>query len=170
MMEDKEIKKATKKDLTILDKELSIKAIPWFHEEKLKEQEKGKSIWLIAWENNHPIGHIQVRFDGSKIKKVKSNLKNCPHIESLGVKENYRKKGVGTKLMDYAENLVKKKGYKKVGLAVEKDNIFLEKLYSKRGYKNWGKEFVTDSWNVLNKKENKQKVNEKCNYFIKEIK
>jgi len=164
------IVKAKKTDLNILNKELSVKEILWFHEEKLKEQEKGKSMWLIAWKNNHPIGHVQVRFNGSKITKVKSNLKNCPHIESLGVKEDYRKKGVGTKLMNYAENLVKKKGYKKVGLAVEKRNLFLEKLYFKRGYKNWGKGIVIDSWYVLNKKRNKQKVSEKCNYFIKTLK
>ncbi len=165
-----EIKKATKKDLDVLNKELLVNEIPWFHDEKLKEQEKSKSMWLIAWKNNHPIGHVQVRLNGPKIKKVKSNLKNCPHLESLGVKENYRKKGIGTKLIDYTENLVKKKGYEKIGLAVEKGNSFLENLYSKRGYKNWDKGIVTDSWKILNKEGKKKKINEKCNYFIKYLK
>ena len=67
-----EIKKAKKKDLRVLNKQFLVKEIPWLHDEKLKEQEKGKNLWLIAWKNNHPIAHVQIRFNGPKIKIVYS--------------------------------------------------------------------------------------------------
>ena len=163
------IRKAKKEDLTLLNKHLSVK-IPEFHESHLKEQETGKSIWLIAWICKKPVGHIQLRFDGCKVKKVRDNLKNCSHIESLGVKEEYRRKGIATKLINFTENLSRKKGYKKIGLSVEKDNNFLKNLYERRGYKDWRKGIIIEKWNELDKKGKKKLIKEKCNYYVKELK
>jgi len=97
-------------------------------------------------------------------------LKNCSHIESLGVKEEYRRKGIATKLINFTEDLSRKKGYTRIGLSVEKDNDFLKKLYERRGYKDWGKGTIIEKWYELDKKGRKKLVKEKCNYYVKKLK
>lgn len=163
------IRPISKQDLKILNTELFNPELPWLHGKKLAEQGKGKSLWLIAWEGKKPIAHVQIRFDGSKIRKVRANLKKCPHIETLFVMNEYRRKGIAKKLMNFVERLAKDKGFSWVGLSVEKDNKFLNRLYMKMSYNNWGNGIVVDSWIELHKGR-KKKINERCNYLIKHIK
>jgi GNAT superfamily N-acetyltransferase len=157
------IRKAKERDLILLEKELGYKDLPKFHKNKIEEQKKGGSLWLIAGEGKIPVAHVQLRFNGCNVKKV-IKLISCPHVESLGVKEDYRKKGIATKLMDFVENLVKRKGYSEIGLSVEKDNNFLKNLYKKRGYKDWGKGEIIEVW-----EENGKERKEKCVYLIKKL-
>lgn len=163
------VRKARKKDLEILNKELGVGGIPWKHERNIRMQQKGPYLWLIAWENNKPIANLQIMFKGSFSKEVRGQLKNCPHLASLYVKESHRKKGIAKKMMDFAENLLKQKGFSQVGLAVEKGNKFLIGLYNKLGYKDWEKGIVIDSWNEIPNNKLKR-INLKCNYLVKELK
>ena len=169
MVKKMKIRKAKQSDLKLLNKYLQV-SIPQFHEQKLKEQKTGKSAWLIAWMDKKPVGHIQLRFSGCEVKKVRDKLPGCSHIEALGVKEEYRKKGIATKLINFTEDLSKKKGYKKIGLSVEEANSFLKKIYEKRGYKNWGKGTIIEKWEELDENGKKKIVKEKCEYYIKELK
>ena len=156
------IRPAEKSDLKKLNKYLFVKSIPDLHEKKLEDQEKGNSFWLIGWIDNKPIAHLQLRLK-------KSKEKNCAHIESLGVKKSHRKKGVGKKLMGFAESLAKKKGFKKVGLAVEINNQFLRNMYEKQEYQNWGKGIIIETWEEVHNGK-KKKIIEKCKYLIKKLK
>jgi len=171
-MEKKEaqIKPTEKKDLPILNKQLGARELPWLHEEKFKEQEKGNSLWLIAWKDKKPIAHIQIRFNDSKIKKVKDNLKNYVHLESLYVKDNFRKKGVATKIINFAEKLAKEKNFNKIGLSVEKGNKFLLGLYMKKGYRDWKKGIVIEKWKELNSDGKIKDIIQKSHYLIKKLK
>ena len=163
------IRKARKKDLEILNKELGAKKIPWKHKRNLKQQQTGNYVWLIAWENKKPIANLQVMFKGSHSKEVRGKLKDCPHLASLYVKEDCRKKGIAKTMMNFAENLLKQKGFTQIGLAVEHGNKFLLSLYKKLSYEDWEKGIVIDSWNEIN--DNKfKRINLKCDYLIKELK
>ena len=161
-MEKLEVRPIKKEEIFILNKKLVGLSPP--HKEKLKEQEETDSLWLIAWIGENPVAHMQIRFDGSKARKVKNNLKTCPHLEALGVTENMRKKGIATKLIKFAENLVKRKGFNKIGLSVEVNNDFLKRIYLRRGYKDWKKGNIVESW-----KEGSKLRRGKCNYLIKRL-
>jgi GNAT superfamily N-acetyltransferase len=102
------IRQANFSDLEILNQYLPTN-IPHFHEDKIRQQESGDSLWLIAWKENIPAGHLQIRWTGSKIDKVNKIINNCPNIESVGVSEEYRRQGVGTQLTVDAIKLVKEK-------------------------------------------------------------
>lgn len=52
---------------------------------------------------------------------------------AISVLEEYRGKGIGTKLMESILKLLKEKGYKQVSLAVQKDNYAL-KMYKQVGF------------------------------------
>jgi len=60
---------------------------------------------------------------------------------AMVVDENYRGKGIGSKMMDYAENFAKKKKVLFTWGFVEENNTAMKKLFAKRGYKE-GKKFI----------------------------
>ena len=58
---------------------------------------------------------------------------NTPSF-AISLYEEYRGKGIGTKLIETMLKLLKNKGYKKTSLAVQKDN-YAVKMYKKVGFK-----------------------------------
>lgn len=58
---------------------------------------------------------------------------NTPSF-AISLYEEYRGKGIGTKLMENMLKLLKDKGYKKTSLAVQKNN-YAVKMYKKVGFK-----------------------------------
>ena len=159
-----EIKKANEKDLKKLNLYIPYKGVPDFHKEKIKEQQTGDNLWLITWTNKRPIAHVQLRFRGSKNKKIKRTIQNCGHIESLGVSEKYRKKGIATKLIKKCEELAKKRGLKKIGCSVSLKNNPMRDLCKKQEYKESKIGKITESW-----KTRKGIERETCTYLIKKL-
>ena len=58
--------------------------------------------------------------------------KEHARIKSVAILDEYRGKGLGSYLMDYAENIAKDRGYKKVNLM---GRVSAEVFYNKIGYK-----------------------------------
>lgn len=160
------IKKVQRGDLKTLNKLLPVN-IPNFHEDKIADQESGNSIWLIAWKEGLPVGHLQLRFNGAREKEIRKHIENCPHIESVGVKEGSRRQGIGTALVLKAEKLVQARGFKQAGMAVgATDNPDTKRLYEKLGFKQWQHGVFSSSWNVI-KNGKTQKEIELCTYLVK---
>jgi hypothetical protein len=67
--------------------------------------------------------------------------------------------------MKNSENLVNKKGFKKIGISVEYGNEFLKGIYNRRGYMDWGKGTITDTW-----KEKGKWKRRKCLHLVKVLK
>lgn len=61
------------------------------------------------------------------------------YIDTLAVNQSFRKQGIGTALIQFAEQYAVKKGYTRMSLAVEGSNLKAQSLYKKMGYhfKNW---------------------------------
>lgn len=57
------------------------------------------------------------------------------HIITIDVHPDFRKKGLGKNLIEYAISRIKKKGYKKIFLEVDKDNHCAINLYKKLKFK-----------------------------------
>ena len=58
---------------------------------------------------------------------------NTPSL-AISLYEEYRSKGIGTKLMNEMKKLLKEKGYQKTSLAVQKKNYAVN-MYKKVGFK-----------------------------------
>ena len=61
------------------------------------------------------------------------------HVLTIDVGSVYRRKGIGTLLMDEIESIFRKKGVKALFLEVREDNTSAINLYLKLGYKIMGK-------------------------------
>lgn len=166
-----EIRQASWGELEILEKYLLPDKIPDFHKNMLRDQDKGRNVWLIAWKGEIPVGHVQVRFGGSENPFVQERLGEAmPIIGALGVKEGYRRKGIATRITQKALEIARERGYKKIGLEVgSTDNPYARALYEKLGFKDWGNGEFIDSWKVVDEKGNKGKQEEICIFMIKEL-
>ena len=87
--------------------------------------EKNPNICFVAeLENGEIIGTIMAGNDGRR-----------GHIYHLMVKNEYRKNGIGKKLLEEAENGLKKEGIRKIFLVVFKENEIGNIFWENNGYK-----------------------------------
>ena len=133
------IRKATKKDAKaiseIYKKVYSEKPYLelWKDEvilEKINENLKWQKIF-VAEDNGNIIGFIFcytfLWWNGMR-----------GYIEDFGILKEYRGKGVGKKLLRYAEDKMKELNVNLIWLDVNKKAIVAKKLYKKRGYRDSG--------------------------------
>lgn len=163
------IRIASREDLPVLEKHLGKKNIPWFHIKRINEYEKGEGVWLVAWKENIPVGYIQVKWTFPQEENTK-HIKGTAYLEAAGVDEEFQGQRIGTMLIQEAEQLARKKGFKQIGMAVgSTDNPRARNLYERLGYKDWGRgEFVV-SWEHLDENGNKSSESEVCIYLLKNL-
>lgn len=96
---------------------------------------KKNSILLVAELNREIIGYI----NGRIFKWKWSNTKpfDVGKVGDLAVLKKYRRNGIGKKLMEEFENVLKSRKIKFVELNVTSGNEIAYSLYKKRGYKNY---------------------------------
>lgn len=144
------IKKATKKDIDIVRK-LEYAHARWWdkHEPKWHDStskrairsyqryirqvfvSKHYSVWL-AEEGLEVVGYCIVKID----KGVPAmTYKKYGYIGDLYVKKNWRKKGIGIKLLKAGMAWLKKKGMKALVIDTSTINVPAKKLYKKLGFK-----------------------------------
>lgn len=96
-------------------------------EEKLKNKKPEGSI-IVAEDGDEIVGCIFFTWDGWDSS-----------IYRLAVHSDYRKEGLGSKLLEEAENRLKSIGADVVSLRVHVDNKDAEEFFRRRGYSgNWG--------------------------------
>ena len=99
---------------------------------RLEDQKSGKAISLVAEYSGKPVGYINVYPDSVW---GAFGGKGYPEIVDFGVLEKYRNHGIGTILMDIAENLAAEYAdtvYLGVGLHSGYGSA--QRMYVKRGY------------------------------------
>lgn len=84
---------------------------------------------IVAELNNEIVGACWTR-----IMNDYGHIDNNTPSFAISLYEEYRSKGIGTKLMEIMLKLLKDKGYKKTSLAVQKSN-YAVKMYKKVGFK-----------------------------------
>ena len=122
------IRTMTEKDIQVIVKEEIAQgwelSSPKKYLKRLNDMAEKKSIALVAEYGGNVAGYINVYF-----------LENIPEIVDFGVLRKYQRRGIGTKLMDVAEDIALKKA----------DSVFLfvglhsgygsaQRMYIKRGY------------------------------------
>lgn len=99
---------------------------------RLEDNRSGKSISLVAEYKGNVAGYINVY---PNAKEGPFANQGYPEIVDFGVLKKYRRLGIGTKLMDVAEEIAGKYAdtvYLAVGLYTSYGNA--QRMYVKRGY------------------------------------
>jgi len=115
----------------------------------------------VAIEDEHVLG-ILVYYNGEQAIEMDANLvkwlkaKNAPsiiidqeahedeyYIDTVCVTSEARGKGIGTLLLQYAEELTKQRGFKKLSLNVETQKENARRLYERLGF------VITEPWSII---------------------
>lgn len=155
-------------DIEKLERNIPSRGKSKFHESRLKIQKERIASYLIAWHDNEPIGHLLIKWKGLG-RDLPANLRNIPELNSFVVAENLRGKGVGRLLVENAEYMSKRRGFKKIGLLVSVRNKKAQLFYEHLGYTRPSADIYVDSGEIIDDNGNKYIDNEDCYVMIKNI-
>lgn len=65
---------------------------------------------------------------------IAANTETLGHITTIGIAPEHRKRGLGRKLLDHAENSLKQKDFEAMVLEVRVSNFAAQNLYANYGY------------------------------------
>lgn len=85
-------------------------------------------------DNNKPIGFIVIE----KSERTKGTY----YIEKVAIHPDYRHKGEGKKIMDFAENRINELGGKRISVGLIDKNQRLKKWYKSLGYRETGTKII----------------------------
>ena len=88
-------------------------------------------LYMISVDGKN-IGIIEI---GSYEDKYKDNMEGIGEIRSFHIKQEFQNQGIGSEVLKFAVDELKKMGYRKICLWVKKQNTKAIKFYEKHGFK-----------------------------------
>lgn len=87
-----------------------------------RKSEENPDSMLVATEDGRVVGTVFAVFDF------------MPFLFRLAVHPDYRRRGVGTELMQRAEEAIQGKGYNRANILIAADDTELQEMYERMGY------------------------------------
>ena len=141
---------------------------PGKHRERLEGQRRGESVYLVAWEGDEPVGHLNLRLRGRKLPD-RARRFSAAQIEDLRVARAHRRRGVARELMRRAADEASANGFNVVGLGVDVGNTPARRLYFAEGYEESGTgEFIV-SYPYIDAEGYERQAHETCTYLVKKL-
>jgi GNAT superfamily N-acetyltransferase len=103
------------------------------YEHYLQEQEAGRRIVLVAFVDAAFAGYLNVVWESAYLPFREENI---PEIQDFNVLPPLRQQGIGTRLMEAAEQQIVGRGFSVMGIGVgmTPDYGAAQRLYVRRGY------------------------------------
>jgi ribosomal protein S18 acetylase RimI-like enzyme len=133
-MSEVEIRQAQWEDLVVLARTLGQRH---YFADRLTRQDNELGVLLTAWADGGPIGDVYLWLDKAEEPEIRQYLPNVPLLTHLEVVPAHRNHGVGTMLIDVAEDHARARDSARIALAVAVDNRKAARLYDRLGYRNW---------------------------------
>ena len=160
----------TEADLALLEERFP-EGGPAKHAERLRRQQKGAVVYLIAWQRGEPVGHALLNWRGSQDEHVARQLQTaCPDIEDLFVLAELRSRGIGRQILTAVEKLASQQGFTIIGLSAgaEPDDP-ARRLYERLGYRDAQFGEYTESGAYVDAQGRRQTWEVTCVYLIKDL-
>lgn len=123
-----------------------------------REQELGRRLILVADCNDFPIGHVFIQLSSGEPSVADGQTRI--YFYAFRVMDMFRRRGIGTALLDEAEALVTARGYEWSTIAVAKENLDARRLYERRGYRVFRDD--PGQWSYRDHRGETRWVNEPC--------
>lgn len=164
-MSEVEIRQATAADAEKLAARWPETSQQLLERERFADQEAGVSLLLIAWKGDEIVGRMGRMYLASKYDLVREKLGVFPEINALDAWPTGT--GVGSLLIDAAEDIARQRGFDRMGIAVLVDNTAARRLYERLGYEYWGE--VLDEWSYTDEDGQVVHVSDPADYLVKNI-
>jgi GNAT superfamily N-acetyltransferase len=159
-------------DLAVLDESLPGGRPPEVHRQRYQKQLEGRGVYAMAWQDGRLAGILFVDWEGSAAEPVRASFPGCPHLIDLYVLPEYRKQGIATQLLDYAEAEARRRGHERIGLDVgdlaDPNYRIAHGIYTGRGYVDTGIEHM-DVYTVVDEEGRALAIQEKVRFMVKEM-
>jgi GNAT superfamily N-acetyltransferase len=139
------------------------------HQSRIERQRAGEVTYLLAWDDDKPVGHALIVWAGASHREVQAVIRDCPEVDDLFVAEGHRSQGIGTALLTAAEQFTTARGFDRLGLAVGRDNLRALALYQRLGYE---LTVLDDIWLAgmwINRAGQEEFWSERCRYLVKNL-
>jgi GNAT superfamily N-acetyltransferase len=160
------IRRASAGDLPALSRALGQR---YFFADRLQRQEEGRGVLLVAWLDGVPVGDVYVWLEEPEEPEIRERLPGVPLLNHFEVHPAWQNRGIGTRIIGAAEELIAAGGGNRVALGVHPDNEDAMRLYERRGYVTWlHPDVETLSEEFLDTGE-RQRTPEKCRVLVKDL-
>lgn len=130
-----------------------------------KEQARGSRLMLVADFNGFPVGQVFIQLAGGNTRLADGAER--AYLYAFRVLLPFRGLGIGTHLMYRAEGELTVRGYRRVTIAVAKDNFGARRLYERLGYAIFAEE--PGRWSYVDHLGVRQYVHEPCWLMLKRL-
>lgn len=117
-----------------------------FFVDRLARQADGHGVLLVAVDGETVCGDVYLWLATVPEPAFQQHLPGVPALTHLEVTPALRSRGIGTLLVDTAEQWLRELGHDRVALGVAIDNHGARALYDRLGYVDWGHGTVTISY------------------------
>jgi len=148
--------------------ERALARYPGKHRERLEGQRRGECVYVIAWDGDEPVGHLNLRVRGRKLPDRARRLR-AAQVEDLRVARAHRRRGVATELMQRAAAEAAARGFRAVGLGVDVGNVPARRLYYQEGYEETGLGQFLVSYPYIDEDGIERQAHETCTYLVKRL-
>ncbi len=104
-------------------------------------QSRGEGTYLIAWDEDVPVGHLFVRWTGNtEVPRIvdrcpqAAQFADCPEFIELYVVPECRSQGIGARLVMRGLQLSRERGAAQAAICVNTDNPRARALYERLGF------------------------------------
>lgn len=140
------------------------------HIQPSNDEKSGSTSHLTAWMGPIPIGHLILKWDDHDRPGVRMRLPGTPGLHGITVwPPEMQSRGIGRKLIETAEAMIKADGHERVGLGVEATNGRAQRLYALLGYQDWGHGITHDRWVETDEHGDAVVHDDPCHYLIKNL-
>ena len=111
-------------------------------QKELQHLEQGTQEIFVATDDGQLVGTVQLVFSQDDLLTEFADGAESAYVQALEVNPEYRRQGIGKRLMEYLEAAARATNFKRLTLMVELDNGAAIGLYQALGYS----EFKRSSW------------------------
>jgi ribosomal protein S18 acetylase RimI-like enzyme len=162
-----EARECRERDLPALQRRLPLPG-EFGHAHRLRGQVAGRWTYLLAVDEDEPVGCCLVHWGGPTDDGVRARLPQCVDVTSAFVLPAARGRGAGTALLAAAEQLAVARDRHVIGLGVDDDNHAARRLYERRGYRDVGIRYLS-SYDYVDECGRTQHAEEAGDYLVKEL-
>lgn len=147
-------------DLTALEWEGEFSHLRRVYAETFERTGRGKALMYLAELPGHGV-------IGQVFAQLQSDTAHQAYIHAFRVRPEYRRMGIGSRLMSVIEGELKQRRFRRVALNVAIDNPDAKRLYLRRGYQ--VVEQVSGSWSYYDQFNRLQHVSEPSWRLVKKL-
>lgn len=132
------IREAEEDDLRALEWEGRYQHYRRLYRRAMNEAKRGRRILLVAEADEQIVGQIFLQL--ASARKELADGGSSGYLYAFRVRPDFRNRGIGSMLLDAAEEALRNRSFQRAVIAVARDNEDALRLYERRGYQQFAED------------------------------